>query len=101
MSIEYVRTRKPRHRHTTFKTWRLPQLDIGEEAPPLGLSIVLVEMLDLLDAQVSSAGETVCGGRISPGSSEDNLVSGSETKDDENTNHILEEVGGRKASATL
>jgi hypothetical protein len=76
-------------------------LDISEEAPPLGLSIVLIEMLDLLDAQVSSTGKTVGGGRISPGSSEDDLVSSSEAKDDKNTNHVLEEVGGRETSTTL
>jgi len=84
-----------------MKTLQLPQLNICKKASPLGLSIVLIKLLNLLDTQVSSAGETVGSCCIPPGSSEDNLVSQSEAEDDHDSNHVLEEVFGSKSGIAL
>ena len=84
-----------------METLQLPQLNICKEASPLGLSIILIELLDCLNTQVSSASETVGSCCIPPGGSEDYLVSQSEAEDDYDSNHVLEEVFGSKSGITL
>jgi hypothetical protein len=79
----------------------LPQLDISEEASPLRFGIVFIKLLDLIDTEMSTASEAVGSSRVSPGCPIDELVSKSEAENDQNSDHVLEEVLGGKASVAL
>ena len=80
---------------------QLPQLHIGQETPPLGHSVVLVQLGNLLGAQGSSTSLAISRRGVSPGGSVDDLVSESEAKDDQDSDHVLEEVFGSESCAAL
>lgn len=84
-----------------FYAQPLPQLHIGQETPPLGHPVVLVQLSNLRGAQGSSASLAISSGRVPPRGSVDDLVSESEAKDDQDSDHVLEEVFSCESGASL
>jgi hypothetical protein len=79
----------------------LPKLDICQESPERRLSVVVVELLDLLGAEGSSAGDEIGSGWVAPWSSEDDLVANCKEDDDEETECVLEEVLSGESKTAL
>ncbi len=86
------------HRLPQFE---LPQLHICQESPPLAHLVVIIKLVDLLDAQSPPSGLEVCNLRVPPWGSEDQFVANREKHNDQHTNHVLEEVVSRESSTTL
>lgn len=79
----------------------LPQLDIAQSSSPRGLSIILVQLLDLFYAQRPPSRDKVGSLRVAPRSAESKLVDRGEHYNQNDAERVLEKVCGRELGVAL
>lgn len=77
-----------------------PELDISPKPPPLGHSIVVIKVLDLLRSQDPPASNEICSLRVAPRRAPDQFIRQREAHNDQKSDDVLEEGVGRKATST-